>query len=130
MYIQTNMLGSSAEFPAGLEVRQAEEEVWRCMVEAPAHLRGSHQVMDLRDGQVCPVFKAARNLVRKRWIQVLPSRLSQAQGFLQIMANDDQQLVYEIGRQGGCFTTGSGAALRVRALSGRVQFIAAEEAYD
>ncbi len=130
MYIQSNMLGLAAEFPAGLEVRQAEEEVSRCAIEPPAVLRGSQQIMDLRDGQGCPVFEAARNMVRQRWIQVLPSRLSQAQGFLQIFANDDRQLVYEIGRQGGCFTTRSAAALSVRALEGRVQFIAAEEAYD
>lgn len=130
MYIQTNMAGMAAEFPAGLEVRQGEEEVCRCQIEPPSVLRAGRQVFDLQDGQACPVFEAARNVVHQRWIQVLPSRISQTQGFLQIFANGGDALVFEIGRQGGCFTTRAGAALSARALDGRVQFIAAEEAYD
>lgn len=130
MYIQTNMLGLSGTLPAGLEVRQADEDVQHCLLEPATLLRGRPTPILLNEGQTCQVFDVARGLIRRRWIQVLSSGVSDAAGYLRIFANQHSALVYEIDRCGGEFSTEAGAALTVEAIAGPVRFLAAEEAYD
>lgn len=130
MYIQTNMLGLAGTLPSGLEVRQADEDVQHCLLEPAALLRGHARPFTLNEGQSCQVFEVARSLIRKRWIQVLPSSASDAAGYLRIFANQHNALVYEIDRLGGQFSTEAGAALTVQAIAGPVRFLVAEEAYD
>lgn len=130
MYIQTNMLGLAGSLPAGLEVRQADEDLQHCVLEPAAILRGSAQPLRLPEGQSCRVFETARGLIRSRWIQALPSSISSESGYLRVFANQPCELVYEIDRLGGIFVTKSAAALIVQAIAGPVRFLAAEEAYD